>query len=239
MYKTTISKITTDDMIIRGEKHSSLLTGSFSDAIFLILASRKPTETESKIFNAMLVAVIDHGMGTTSAITTRAAMSGSHQLSAAVAAGIASIGKFHGGAIEAAMHQFTELAEISDMHVYVRNKLRDKNVIYGYGHKVYKNEDPRVKKLLSLCKTYAFNAPSAILAQKLEDALAAEKGKRLILNIDGLLGALLLDMGFEPAQGNALFIIARTPGLVAHALEAGQEKPVQRIPEDAITYVGK
>ena len=71
-FKTKISKLGNDDVDIRGKKLSDLIEkSSFTDAIFLLLSSREPTEKESKIFAAMLTSIIDHGMGTASSLTTR------------------------------------------------------------------------------------------------------------------------------------------------------------------------
>src|SRR3989338_7822915 len=64
-------------------------------------------------------------------------------------------------------------------------------------------------------------------------------GKRLPINIDGIIAALLLEMGFNPKVGKGVFIIARTPGLVAHVVEeALREKPFRRLSEKDVEYDG-
>lgn len=247
-FKTKISKLTEDDMIIRGEKLSTLIkNNSFTDSVFLILRKRKPTTKESKIFSAMLISIIDHGMGTASSLTSRFVMSTGNSLNTAVGAGVLALGDYHGGSIENAMVQFLKLlkqeGKISDKDItimaekFVSKSLENKKVIFGYGHKIYKHEDPRVKQILSLCKKLKFISRYIALANAVEKQLEEKKGKKICLNIDGLIAAVLLEMGFSQNVGKGIFIIGRIPGLVAQAVEEKEEeKPVRRVDEGDIEY---
>jgi citryl-CoA lyase len=162
-------------------------------------------------------------------------------LNAAVASGVLALGDYHGGAIEAAMRLLLELEEreIAPDEL-VEEALKAKRLLPGFGHKLYKKQDPRAKQLVLLCTKLGYDAHHLANAIEIEYAIEEQKGKRLVLNIDGAIAALLLEMGFSPEMGKGFFIIARTPGLVAHAVEERQrEKPVRRIPEEQITYDGK
>jgi len=236
-FKTKISKVTEDDMILRGEKLSSLISSSsFSDSIFLLLNKKKPSSEESKVFSALLVSSIDHGMGTTSSLASRFVMSGGNSLNAAVGGGILALGDYHGGAGEKALEQFKE---ISNAEEFVSGALASKKVIFGYGHKIYKTEDPRVKQVLELCNSVGYKSKYIDLALEIESALEKAKGKKIILNIDGLMAAILLEMGFSALAARGVFIIARTPGLVAQSIEEKEEeKPVRRVDEEDINYEG-
>ena len=100
-FKTSISKITNEDVMIRERKLSALMKeASFTDAIFLILKGSFPNQQESKLFSAMLLSIIDHGMGTTSALTSRFVASSGNAVNTAVGAGVLALGDLHGGAIE-------------------------------------------------------------------------------------------------------------------------------------------
>ena len=238
--RTGISALMSDDMVLRGEKHSGLVKSApFSDAVFLTLSGRKPRGPESRLFGAMLTAIIDHGAGTPSAIAARVVMSTGNPLQAAVAGGILALGEYHGGAIEGAMRQLRE-HEGKEPRLVVRELLSRKKHLFGFGHKVYKEEDPRVRVLLGLCEELGFSSRYLDFALSLERALEEEKGRRLVLNIDGFIAAALLEMGFSPEAGKGLFLIGRVPGLVAHAVEERErEKPVRRLDETAITYDGR
>ena len=239
-FKTSISGLTKDDTIIRGRKLSELMGScSFSDAIFLILRGHEPTEVESKLFAAILVGIIDHGMGTTSSLTTRFVMSGGNPLNSAVAGGILALGDYHGGSIEKAMIQLQKL-QGQDVPSFVRTALGNKTTLYGFGHKVYKEKDPRVTSLLKICQTLNYQSEYILIAQGIETTLEEEKGRKICLNIDGFIAAVLLQMGFSPNVGKGIFIAGRVPGLIAQALEEKEvEKPVRRLSEDEITYHSK
>ncbi|MDO8642455.1 MAG: citryl-CoA lyase [Candidatus Woesearchaeota archaeon] len=243
-FKTAISKMTETDHIIRGEKLSQLVTeGSFTDAVFLLLNKRKPTAIESKLFSAMLTSIIDHGMGVTSSMATRFVMSGGNTLNTAVGAGILALGDYHGGAIEKAMefyHQIIHSRMPPDVLAnYIGKLLDEKKTIFGYGHAVYNESDPRTKQLIALCESLSYYSPYITLAIAIEKIIETKKGKKLCLNVDGVIAAILLEMGFHPSVGKGIFIIGRTPGLVAQAMEEQErEKPVRRVEEKDIQYDG-
>ncbi len=237
-YNTAISKLTKEDHIIRGERLETLVEqGSFSDAVFFILRGVKPSEAESKLFAAMLITSIDHGMGTASSQAARFVASGGNTINTAVAGGLLALGEYHGGAIEKAMIQ---LGTVSNVEQFVKNALNNKEVIYGFGHKIHKDVDPRSQQLIQLARTLGFTSPQLDLCLAIEQEIEAQKGEKLPLNIDGVMAALLLTMDFDPLTARGVFIIARTPGLVAQAVEEiTTEKPVRRVDEEAITYQGK
>lgn len=243
-FKTAISKMTDDDHIIRGEKLSKLIEqGSFSDTAFLLLSGRKPNEKESKVFASMLTSIVDHGMGTTSSMTARFVASGGNTLNTSVGAGILALGDHHGGAIEKAMEFFKQIINSrmpnDVLGNYIGKLLDEKKTIFGYGHAVYKEYDPRVTQLITLCKSFEYFSPYLTLAIAVEKIIEIKKGRKLCLNIDGFIAAVLLEMGFPSSVGKGIFIIGRTPGLVAQAMEEKErEKPVRRVDETDIVYDG-
>jgi len=237
-FKTRISKLVNEDVVIRGDKLSSLISaGKFSDSIFLLLSGRKPSSTESVLFEKMLISVIDHGMGTTSSMTARFIASGGNSLNVGVGGGILSIGDHHGGAIEKAMEQFYAWEQLGKEKArgQIKEMISGKKTIYGFGHKVYKDEDPRVLVLLKEMKKLNFKSKHLFLKEEVEKAFQETKGKKLPINIDGFLALLLCDFGFDPLLGKGVFIIGRTPGLVAQTYEELKyEKPVRRVEEEEI-----
>jgi len=237
-FKTSISKIIPNDHIIRGEKLSELIQdASFSDTIYLLIKGEKPTAIQSKVFTSALVSIIDHGMGTASSMAARFAASGGNTVNASVAAGVIALGDYHGGAIEKAMEQLTQVTSAKD---FVADAINHKKTVYGFGHKIYKEEDPRVRQLLDVCEKSGFISPYIDVLKSIEQEMAQQKGKKIPLNIDGLIAAILLEFNFTPQQGKGFFIIGRTPGLVAQVVEElASEEPVRRISEEEITYQGK
>jgi len=226
-FKTSISKVSKDGLVLRGEKLIDLMEDNFSDVIFFTLLGRKPSSVESKIFSAMLISVVDHGMGTTSSLTSRFVMSGGNSMNTAVGAGVLALGDYHGGAIEKAMGQYLGIEDVVKF-------VKENKIIFGFGHKVYKNFDPRVKELLKLCNKLGYKSKYINLVLDIEKEI-----KKVCLNVDGFIAAVLLEMGFNSELGKGVFIIGRVVGLVAQAYEEKlKEKPVRRIDEESIEYTG-
>lgn len=242
-YTTSISKNTEDDTLIRGVPLSSL--ESFPAAIFLLLAKRVPDETERQVFEHILTQCIDHGMGTSSAMSARYVASTGNQLNAAGAAGLLGLGQRHGGAISSAMEQFSAIAAMNGDTVsenaaaFVSDRLSSKELLYGFGHRQHRIEDPRTTRLLALAEKLGLASEYITIAQECERALEEQKGKRLVLNIDGAIAAVLLALDFPISAGNAVFYIARLPGLLAHAIEEQEGQPVRRVPDSDINYTGE
>lgn len=234
-FKTSITNPQTGE--VRGVKLEKLISHySFTQAIFLILRGRLPNEPELQLFEAMLVSGIDHGPGPASAFVARSVSSTGNPPNAALAAGILAIGDYHGGAIEKAMQTFSQTDQ--DPHQLVKQALANHQILFGFGHKKYKDHDPRTLALEQKAKDLKLETPHFIFARALEQELETQKGKRLVLNIDGTLAALLLDLGFtNPKIGKLFFALSRTPGLIAHILEEIEtEKPVRRLPDSQVIF---
>ena len=99
----------------------------------------------------------------------------------------------------------------------------------GFGHRIH-TDDPRTKRLLSLAEELNVSGDGVLMARTFEKTLEEKLGRRLPLNVDGALAALLVDLGFPPELGNAFFIIARVTGLAAHTHEeVTRQRPMRRI----------
>lgn len=236
---TAISHIKNGKETIRGRELSELMTEhSFADAIFFILRGAMPTKKESMMFNALLVAAIDHGTGTASAMTARIVASAKNSMHTALAAGILAMGEAHGGAIEGAAEFFQEHKQIEDVSVLVQRLKDAKERIPGYGHAVLAR-DERSELLFSLAKKNGCYGEHCAFAEAVGKSLNALSSKVLPLNIDGAMGAILSDMGFDWRMTRGIFVIARMPGLVAHVYEELTEGDgLRRIAENDIQYKG-
>ncbi len=209
---------------------------SFSAAIYLVLKGEMPGAEAEKMLDAILTISIDHGIEPSSVVAARNIYSAGSPVQAAVAGGILAFGEYHGGAIEAAMENFAAYQDRGPGALIADFKAKDKRVA-GFGHKLYER-DPRTERLIELAREFGFAGKYVELAKGVEEAFAKGE-KKLPLNIDGIIAALLLEMGFDSKVGKGIFIIARTPGLVAHVVEeATREKPVRRLSEEDVEYDG-
>jgi len=272
VWTTAITRIEPNRVAVRGHDIASLMGKiSFGAAVYLILTGKLPDEETGRLMDAILVSSIDHGATPPSALAARTVASTGASLSQSVAAGIMSINKHHGGAIEdcarylggllertrspnqPAAPQTTQhtahmsnaptagnqhasrdavsssLASLATAEVARIKSSGDR--IPGFGHRIH-TKDPRTATLFELAAAAGLtDAPTTHIgaARAIEHAFAAI-GKPLPINVDGALGAILADLGLDPRVFNGIFMIARTPGLVAHVTEEQtRERPMRRI----------
>lgn len=238
-FKTSITKHVDGVAVIRGHKLTDLIAGkSFTQTIFLILSGQEPSKQQAGMLDAILVSGLDHGPGPASGFVPRVVASTGNSVNAALAAGTLTIGDYHGGAIEGAMETLLLMGTLSATDL-VKQTLAKGERLAGFGHKQYKDEDPRTTALEKKASDLGLDTPHLSFAREVESELEKQKGKKLPLNIDGSIAALLIDLGFTDSKiGKGIFAISRTPGMLAHILEElDLADPVRRIPEDQIEHI--
>ncbi len=245
-WTTAITEIKPNHVAVRGYNIVELMGRvSYGQAVYLILRSELPTPQVGKLMDAMLVASIDHGATPPSALAARTVASTGAALSASVAAGIMSINTHHGGAIENCARSLAEVVaahkagnDWDDAAGEMLDALKSRGQrMAGFGHR-YHTADPRTKRLFELAAEAGADGDYLQAARAVERCFAAA-GKPLPINVDGAIGAILAQLGFEFEVMNGLFMIARTPGLVAHVREEQSRcKPMRKIDPVAHSYDG-
>lgn len=238
-WTTAITEIGPNEIRVRGYAVEDLMgRASFARVVYLVLHGELPSEPVGDLLDAVLVSCIDHGASPPSTLAARTSASTGAPLNAALAAGILSINTHHGGAIEGCMTVFGAAreqqaanglsAEDAAQNAIDAHKAAGKR-IPGFGHRLH-TEDPRTGRLLELAEAAGLSGNVLELARAFERQLEATSGRRLPLNVDGAIAAVLCELGFEPELANAFFLLARLPGLTAHVLEErARQRPVRRI----------
>ena len=236
-WRTSITNVDDKNIWIRGYEVGSLMRKqTFAGAIFLLHQGRLPSEAESRMLDAILIGVCDHGPGSPSAATARLACSGNRKgLSSAIAAGVLAIGDEHAGGGEACMAIISEgvkraKSESLSMEAAAERIVDEaqarKKRLPGLGHRQH-SSDPRKEVLFGLARESKLAREGVEFMLALE-SVAGRKIKPLPMNIDGVLAAILYDMGFAPEFGKFLFIIGRVGGLTAEVSEElSREKPMR------------
>jgi citrate synthase len=238
VWHSAITRIQPNKVAVRGYDIAELMGHvSFGAAVYLILAGELPSPAVARLMDAILVSSIDHGATPPSALSARNVASTGATLSASVAAGIMSINRHHGGAIEDCARQLKSIVDRAardsiSLEEAATRTLRTMNEagerMSGFGHRVH-TKDPRTARLFDLAREAGVNGAHMQAARAVEKAFADAK-KSLPINVDGAIGAILADLGMNPAAFNGIFMIARTPGLVAHVIEEQtRERPMRRI----------
>jgi len=223
---------------VRGHDVLELMRhGTFTDMIFLLHHTRPPTPGERRLVDAILIGGADHGPGAPSCAAARLAASGNRQSpSAAIAAGVLTIGDEHGGAGSACMELIAGGLErcrrdgvtpAQAAAALVDEARAAKQRLPGFGHRVHSVVDPRVDVLFTLASENGLAGDGIGMARALEQAIA-DRIRPIPLNIDGALAAILHDLGFPPLFGKLIFIVSRVAGISAEVLEEyTREKPMR------------
>jgi citrate synthase len=246
-WTSAITEIGPNIIRLRGYPVEELMGNvGFAEAIHLALQGELPDPATGKLLNAIFVSSIDHGTSPPSVLTTLTVASTGAPLGSAVAAGILAISRFHGGAIEDCMKALSEAIGFSrkdglspvEAAARVLDMFKAKNQrVSGFGHRLH-TKDPRTTRLLSMCDELGKTGDGVRMARAFEENFA-RAGKPLPLNVDGAIAAVLIDLGIAPGMANAFFMIARLPGLVAHAHEERTRyKPMRVVDPKDTSYDG-
>jgi succinyl-CoA synthetase alpha subunit len=238
VWNTGITRVEPNKVAVRGYDIAELMGRvSFGAAVYLILTGELPSPAVARLMDAILVSSIDHGATPPSALAARTVASTGATLSASVAAGVMSINRHHGGAIEDCARQLKAIADraaresisLEEAATRTLAMMRESGErMAGFGHRLH-TKDPRTARLFELAREVGVEGVHMQAARAVEKAFADAK-KSLPINVDGAIGAILADLGMNPAAFNGIFMIARTPGLIAHVIEEqSREKPMRRI----------
>jgi citryl-CoA lyase len=243
-WKTAITDIGPGKIRIRGYDIIEIMDKlSFAQAVYLILRGELPGEKETRMMEAILVSSIDHGVSPPSVLGARNVISGGNPLNAAIAGGVLVIGDTHGGAIEQSARILQEWSKkdgpTDRLASGIVAELRaGKKRMPGFGHRLHKT-DPRTVKLFKIAESLQFSGRHTKLAKALEAELEKSSGRKLPINVDGAIAAVISDMGFDWRLGKGFFIISRVPGLIAHAHEEmTTQKPMRRLGNADFEYSG-
>jgi citrate synthase len=236
-WETSLSTTTENGIRLRGYDLVQMIGEiPFPSALYLLFAGELPTPAVARLMDAMMVASIDHGPGAPSALAARTAASGGAPLGAAAAAGLLTLGKYHGAAVQDAMDAIIQVAaltkEIGDpesaANQVVADWRRAGRRLSGFGHRQHKRQDPRLARLFELARRADVAGEHLAAARAIEGALKRQTGKDLPINIDGAMGAILCEIGFPVTLANAVFMVARMAGILAHAHEEITQMPPMR-----------
>jgi succinyl-CoA synthetase alpha subunit len=237
-WNTAITRVEPNKVAVRGYNIAELMGRvSFGAAVYLILTGELPSPAVAHLMDAILVSSIDHGATPPSAVAARTVASTGATLSASIAAGIMSINRHHGGAIEDCARQLKKIADratsesisLDEAAARTLAEMREAGErMPGFGHRLH-SKDPRTARLFELAREAGVDGVHMKAARAVEKSFTDAK-KALPINVDGAISAILADLGMNPAAFNGIFMIARAPGLVAHVIEEqAREKPMRRI----------
>lgn len=211
---------------VRGKNLCEELIGkvSFTEMLFLDVFGRLPDSTETRILDAMMVTLMEHGLAP-SAIATRLTYSSSPEaIQGAIAAGLLGAGSMMLGTLGksaellqkiVADEEGVETAALREATWHRENRVP----VPGFGHPHHKPDDPRTVKLFELAEELGLGGKYIYACKTLGECVDEVYGKHLTINASAGMGALLSEINIPPALMQGFAIVCRAGGLVAHVAE--------------------
>ncbi|MGO9774177.1 MAG: citryl-CoA lyase [Roseiarcus sp.] len=227
--RTALSHYTADTVFYGQDNLVEDLIGkaSFVDVFMKQTFGRTPSEAETQIVNAVLVALMEHGM-TPSAIATRMVYSSSPEnLQSGVAAGLLAVGSRFVGTMEQAGVLLERIVHAQDGRVEAKAIARDfrqrREAMPGFGHHLHKPDDPRAEALLGLARQLDLSGPITIALSVLAEEVDSAAGRHVTINATGAIAAILGDLRIPSSLMRGFAVLARTAGLISHIAEEQRE----------------
>jgi citrate synthase len=197
-----------------------LRKNSFAENFLYMFRGSPPDQQERVAMERYMVLHADHGLNASTFAARVTAGTGSDLYSAITSAVGTLKGPLHGGASERVMAMLYEINSVDEVEEYIQSMLDDKKKIMGFGHRVYKTEDPRSKHLRGIAETLCHQHDTLTIynkCKKIEQTVRAKKG--IFPNVDFYAALVMHALGVPREFSTSFFASSRVSGWVAHVLE--------------------
>jgi len=230
-WRTAIIDMEPGRIALRGRPVEELIGNTgFAQMIWLLVTGQDISGARADLFEAALVAAVDHGPQAPSIAAARMAATCGVGLQSAMATGLNMLGDVHGGAGEQAVVLYRAVEDAGSQGL--AQALDDWRAAHGrylpgFGHRFHKPVDPRAPRLLALVREAAaageVSGAYADIGSAIERHLAEERGKPVPMNIDGATAVIYAELGCPAPLARGFFGLSRSVGLLAHAWEQTEQ----------------
>ena len=233
-WRTSIIDMKPGQIAFRGNPIENLIGNvSFPQMIWLMVRGDLPSNEQARLFEAALVAGVDHGPQAPSIAAARMAATCGVGLNNAMATAVNMLGDVHGGAGEQCAELYYDIAARMDGGASLNDAVQDGldswretygKIVSGFGHRFHKPVDPRAPRLMQLVREAASDGTVsgrfADIGEEVQVELGRQRGGRPIaMNIDGATAVIFCELGFPAPLSRGLFCLSRSVGILAHAWE--------------------
>ena len=233
-WRTSIIDMEPGKIAFRGRAIEDLIGNvTFPQMIWLMVRGDLPTKEQAALFEAALVAGVDHGPQAPSIAAARMAATCGVGLNNAMATAINMLGDVHGGAGEQCAELYFGISDKIDNGIALLDAVNEGldewrqeygKYVSGFGHRFHKPVDPRAPRLMALVKGAArdgtVSGRFAEIGEAVRDQIGKQRGDRPIaMNIDGATAVIFCELGFPTPLSRGLFCLSRSVGVLAHAWE--------------------
>jgi citrate synthase len=218
-FETSVGTSDADSITVMGRDLARDLMGkaTLTELAFLVVQRRMPSAEETRLLDAVLVSLADHGL-TPSVLAARLTHTGAPEsIQGAMAAGLLGAGSVFLGVVEDTVRFLDEIGD--DVEGGVARELEAGRRVPGLGHPVHKAEDPRTPRIYAIAEETGLAGSYLARLREVAAAHARQTGRELPINGAGVAGAALADLGFPAALLRGFALLARTAGLLGHLAE--------------------
>ena len=205
---------------------------SFAEVVYLTIRGELPTKDQARVMNAVLCGIVDHGFLAPTSVAARVVTSATPEsIMPGVASGLLTVGSVTVSPQDTAeliLHAYNMMKEdnlsMKDAALKAVEELRaQKRRVPGLGHPLHPTGDPRAIALKEIAQKYGAWGERAELYETIHRVFVETSGKNFPINIDGMMGCVLTELGFQPKEMAGVAAISFMPGIIAHAVEETQK----------------
>ncbi len=246
-WTTSVSDIDQSDVYLRGYPLRELIGRlPFSAACFLLVRGRIPTPGETRMMDALLCSVLDYSLSKPGTVAARYCVSGNPSMTAGIATAVLGVGeytlapedagRFIGETYRGFLDSGGSMAEHAEK--IVAELRAGKRRVPGFGHPNFRHVDPRAERLKAIAKEGGVWGPACDWYEAVHAAFIKAAGRPdLVVNEVGMMAAIMVQMGFTPAEMTGVALISSLPGVVAHVSEELQSNVrIRVVPEETAHY---
>lgn len=248
--QAAFTRIATSDetsITIRGKDlvHELMGVHGFTATLYFLITDRLPTPEQTRVLDACLVTLMEHGWTPTSLIARLAIDSVPGQVQVGVAAGLLAVGDVFVGTMEGCGALLAAGVDHPDPDAYCREVVAShrtmRKPLPGFGHPFHKPDDPRPPRLFQIARECGLEGRYVALLHRLGASLDQAAGRHLTINATGAIAALLLEIGIPTAIMRGVAVVSRAGGLLGHVVEEQETHAARKIwdlTEQGIPYQG-
>jgi len=243
-----VTHVATSDeasITVRGKDLVSELIGqrSFTEMLYFLICHRFPSAGETRVLDACLVTLMEHGWTPTSVVARLVADSVPGQAQVAMAAGLLAVGDVFAGTMDGCAKLLAAGVNEADQDSWCREtvaRYRSQRLpMPGFGHPFHRPDDPRPKRLFQVAEEAGHAGRYVDLLRRLSAELDRAAGRHLTINATGAIAALLLEIGVPTSIMRGVAVVSRAGGLAGHLVEEAQlpvAREIWRLAEHGVPY---
>jgi len=238
-WTTEVSEVGFHKINIRGYPLVDLIKNlSFSEVVYLTIRGELPNKNEARVMDAILCGIIDHGFIAPTSVAARVVTSASPEsIIPGVVSGLLTVGSMtvspqDTGELIIYAHNIMKAEGISieeTSRKIIDELATKKKRVPGLGHPLHPTGDPRAIALKEVAQENGVWGEKAQLYEEIHRMFLKKIDKNLPINIDGMMGCVMTELGFQPSEMAGIAAISFMPGIIAHAVEEKQVKKLRVI----------